>query len=141
LCQSIKGALAGGTVQVTFNETSQFCCLVPLEYANIPGGTDGFVFSATDVSGTTSGPLTTTASNDLLLAFVVVGSNDYLAPGSGWTARVNTPLNNYVVMDQVGVTPGSYTATATTTAATFAATMLVAFQNVAPVPATITKEV
>ena len=115
--KSISPAPAGGnTVTVTFSQSVPYPDLRIAEYGGVSGGSsvDVAVGSTGNSAMASSGALTTTSANDILVA----GGYVYTfvsGPGSGFTNRMYTPDGDDLEDELVPAT-GTYTATASLTA-------------------------
>src|SRR5262249_4090587 len=111
--KNIASAAAGNAVTVRFSAAAAFPDVRILEYSGLSQTspldvtTAAFGNSATSSSGT----VTTTSANELLVAANVVGGTTKSA-GTGFTSRMITTPDSDIAMDQVVTTIGSYQATA-----------------------------
>jgi YVTN family beta-propeller protein len=128
---NIVAAPAGGnSVTVTFDTAVPYPDVRIAEYGGIDPINPVDVSVVGTGSGTTSssGSVTTTSANDLLVAanYVTTGTT---AAGSGYTARVITSLNGSILEDRVVTSTGSYSATAPLSSGSWIM-QLVAFRGV-----------
>jgi len=111
---NIAAAPAGtNTVTVTFITGAQYADIRVAEYSGIdPGNAVDAVVAALGTSGSSSsGAITTTNANDLLVAANMVQGGTSGA-GSGFTSRVITSPDGDILEDRVVTAMGTYTATA-----------------------------
>ncbi len=111
---NIAAAAPGAnTVTVTFSTAAQYPDVRILEYsgANATNPVDVTGAQTGNSATTSSGALTTTNVNDLLLAtnYVATGTT---GPGAGFLSRMITLPDGDIVEDMVATAPGSYSATA-----------------------------
>ena len=107
--RNIRGG--ANTVTVTFNQAAKYVDLRVLEYRGVStlDVTAGRSGTGTSV---TSGPVTTTAANELIFA-ADTANKDTTAVGGGFTARIFTAPNGDLAADRIVNAAGAYTATAT----------------------------
>jgi len=108
-------AAATNTVTVTFNTAVTYPDVRIAEYRGIRTLAALDAVNGTSGIGTTStsGPVTTTTADTLLVAANVVQSATTSA-GTGFTARMITSPNGSILEDRIVTTAGSYSATAPT---------------------------
>jgi hypothetical protein len=104
------------TVTVTFNQPAAFADLRVTEYSGLlttnafDTGTSGTGIGAT----ASSGPLTISATNELLFAAGMTAGT-FTGAGSGFTSRVITTPDSDIVEDQIAASTGPFNATASST--------------------------
>jgi chitodextrinase len=129
----IGGAAAGAnTVTVKFDRPAEYVDLRIAEYHGIstPSPVDVVTGASGSSSSNTSGSVTTTAANALLVGANLVAKSTQRA-GAGFTSRVITSPDGDILEDRVVTTTGSYSATATTTGGAYVMQM-VAFRIAGP---------
>ncbi len=112
--KNIAAAAAGAnTVTVTFSSSVSFLDIRVAEYSGIDTSSplDGAVGASGTAVSISSGSLTTTNANDLLVAGDYT-SQTTTAAGSGYTQRLITHYSD-ILEDEIVTTPGSYAGTAT----------------------------
>src|SRR5579871_2179514 len=128
--QNIVAAGAGAnTVTVTFNQAVYGRDVRVLEYSGIPTSSPVDVSGGSSGTGitTSSGSVTTTNANDLLVASTIVGQT-FQAVGSGYTKRIVSSPDGDLTEDEVVSSAGAYTATSTQSASDIWAMQVVAFK-------------
>ncbi len=128
--KNIVAAAAGANaVKVTFSTAAQYPDVRILEYngASPTSPVDVTAAQTGNSATTSSGSLTTTSVNDLLLAanYVATGTT---SPGAGFTSRMITQPDGDIVEDMAATAPGSYTAAAPVSPAGFWIMQAVAFR-------------
>ncbi len=100
-------------VTVTFNQPAAYVDLRVTEYSGLSPTNvfDAGVSAAGVGTGADSGPLSVTATNELLFGAGMT-ADTFTGPGSGFTLRVITSPDSDMVEDQIASTTGSYNATA-----------------------------
>ena len=111
-----SGILGGATtVTVTFTQAAAYPDIRILEYKGVT--TLDKTAGASGTSATaSSGAVTTTAASELLFGASTVATGT-AAPGAGFTTRIITVPDSDLAEDQLVSTAGTYSATATLTAA------------------------
>jgi hypothetical protein len=106
-------AAGSNTVMVTFTGSAVFPDIRILEYSGINVSNPFDVAGGAGGSGTlsSSGPITTSSANDLVLGANTV-ANGTNGPGAGFTQRMITVPNSDIVEDMTVNSLGSYSATA-----------------------------
>src|SRR5690348_13505117 len=109
--KNIKGG--SNTVTVNFNQAAVYPDIRVLEYAGADTTNPLDVTAAAVGSSATanSGPATTTAANDLIFGADTIATGTP-GPGAGFTTRIITTHDSNLAEDEIGPTPGSYSATA-----------------------------
>ena len=128
--QNIAAAAAGAnTVTVTFNATVPYPDVRILEYSGISSSAlDVAVGASGNSSSLSSGAVTTTNANDLLVGANYIGGC-FKAVGTGYTQRLVTSPDCDLVEDEVVAATGSYSATATQGGANWWVMQLAAFRK------------
>jgi hypothetical protein len=135
---NIAGAAAGAnTVTVTFSPAALFADVRIAEYSGIAttNPVDGAVGAQGSSTTASSGALTTTNANDLLVAANTVATRAN-APGAGFTARIITVPDGDLLEDQIVTAAGSYTWTSSVTPTGWWVMQMVAFKAAPVVPDT-----
>ncbi len=106
-------AANGNSVTVTFNGAVPYADIRIAEYRGIAATSpvDGVAAAQGTSTSSSSGPLTTTSANDLLVAANIVLSHTSSA-GTGFTSRGITNPDGDILEDQIVSVTGTYTATA-----------------------------
>ena len=109
--KNIKGG--SNTVTANFTQAAVYPDIRVLEYAGADTTNPLDVTAAAVGSSTTanSGSATTTAANDLIFGADTVATGTP-GPGAGFTTRIITTHDSDLAEDEIGPTPGSYSATA-----------------------------
>ncbi|HET7213288.1 MAG TPA: IPT/TIG domain-containing protein [Terriglobia bacterium] len=109
--KNIKGGT--NTVTVNFNQPAVYPDIRVLEYAGADTTNPLDVTAAAVGSSATasSGPATTTAAKDLIFGADTIATGTP-GPGAGFTTRIITTHDSDLAEDEIGPSPGSYTATA-----------------------------
>lgn len=128
--KNIAGAAANtNTVTITFSAAITDSDIRIVEYSGIDpvNAYDGGVGASGTGTSPTSGPLTTTNANDLLVAGNFI-AGETTAPGAGFTQRL---INNYgeIVEDKVVTAVGAYSATATQNSSGYWLMQMAAFRE------------
>ena len=111
---NIAAAAAGGnSVTVTFNTAAAYADIRIAEYSGIASSSpfDGGAGTHNAAATATSGAITTTNANDLLVGADLT-IEFTLGPGSGFTSRMMTVPDGDILEDRVVTSAGSYAATA-----------------------------
>jgi hypothetical protein len=111
---NIATAAAGANiVTVTFSVAAPFPDIRIAEYRGIATSNpvDGAVAAQGSNTSTSSGPLTTTNANDLLIGANTVATH-VTGAGAGFTSRIITVPDGDILEDQIVAATGTYTATA-----------------------------
>jgi hypothetical protein len=132
--QNIAAAAAGAnTVTVTFNATVKFPDVRVIEYSGIStsGPFDvGVAASGSTGTSLSSGAVTTTNANDLLVGGDFIGAG-FAGAGSGYTQRLVTAPDGDLVEDQVATATGSYSATSAQSPSSWWVMQMAAFRAAA----------
>src|SRR5215475_4583813 len=135
---NIAGATAGAnTVTVTFSPAAAFADIRIAEYRGIAtvNPVDVAVGAQGSSASSSSGAITTTNANDLLVAGNMVQTGT-TAAGAGFTSRRITTPDGDIPEDQIVTTTGSYTGTAPVSPTGWWIMQLVAFRAASSVPDT-----
>ena len=119
-------------ITVTFNQPAAFVDLRVTEYSGLsPTNVFDAGVSATGVgTGADSGPLSITATNELLFGAGMT-ADTFTGPSSGFTLRVITSPDSDIVEDQIAAATGTYDATASLNGSTAWLIQLAAFKAAA----------
>jgi hypothetical protein len=112
-----SSSAASNTVTVTFNTSSSYPDVRIAEYSGVnttsPLDVTSASSSSANATSSTSGFVTTTNANDLLVGANYV-TNTTNSAGTGYTKRVITSPDGDILEDRVVTSTGSYSATANT---------------------------
>ncbi|HKT69833.1 MAG TPA: IPT/TIG domain-containing protein, partial [Terriglobales bacterium] len=125
--KNIKGG--SNTVTVNFNAAAVYPDVRVLEYAgaDTTNPLDIAVGNAGNSTTANSGPATTTAANDLIFGADTIATGTP-GPGAGFTTRIITTHDSDLAEDEIGPTPGSYSATAPLSPSGYWVMQVVAFK-------------
>jgi hypothetical protein len=127
---NIVGAAAGAnTVTVSFSPAAAFADIRIAEYRGIAtvNPVDVAVGAQGSSTASSSGALTTTNANDLLVAANTVATHN-TGPGTGFASRIITSPDGDILEDRIVTTAGSYTGTAPVSPAGWWIMQMVAFR-------------
>ncbi len=121
---------AGNTVTVRFSVAAAYPDIRVLEYRGLDPTAPLHAAVASTGSGTTSssGSLTTTVANVLLVAANVVGTSTS-GPGANFTSRMITSPDGDIAEDRIVTTTGTYSATAPLSSSGYWVMQLVGFKS------------
>ena len=122
---AMNSGSGANTIVVTLNTPAIFSSVSVGEYSGIAltGAFDQGAaqrgVSNTGTDGITSGPVTTTFANELLLGFMISNSGAAVTAGTGYTIRESaTTIVKQVNEDRIVASTGTYAGTFTATAGT-----------------------
>jgi fibronectin-binding autotransporter adhesin len=112
-----SSAANGNVVTISFSANVTFVTFAIAEYSGVDTFDTSSQAQATSAGPASSGNLTTTHPNELLIGWL---SNDtprtFTVVGAGWTQQQQTaPTGNWLLSDNLNVAPGSYAAVCTIT--------------------------